>query len=189
MKILGKTKTILEDHDFKEIVSAKIIAITIVSVAGIILSIMTDRLDLVPGLLILLPGFLEMHGNILGSLSARIGTRLHTKEMKPTFRKNKLLKYNIFSSALLMFLVSTFLGLIAYLALLIFFKTSSAEIILISIIAALISTIITIPLTVKMSFWLFKHKHDPDDLMGPYVSSLGDIISILALFIAILVII
>jgi len=189
MKILGKTKAIIRDKDFKEILFAKLLSITIGVFAGLILSIITDRIELIPGLLILLPGFLEMHGNILGSLSARLGTKLHTKEIKAKFTNNKFITNNIISAAALMFLVSLVLGILAYLALLAIFNITNFDILFISIIAALISMVITIPLTITMTFWFFKHKYEPDDVMGPYVSSLGDIISIAALFIAVLIII
>jgi cation transporter-like permease len=38
-----------------------------------------------------------------------------------------------------------------------------------------------IPLTIYTTIWLFKHKFDPEDIMGPYVTTLGDIISILSI--------
>ena len=55
--------------DFREIVSAEFISITGGLMAGLILSFMLDKIYLVPGLFILIPGFLEMRGSLSGSRS------------------------------------------------------------------------------------------------------------------------
>lgn len=189
MKLIVRTKEFIADKDFKEILPAELGSITFGLIAGILLTTITGKLELIPGLLILLPGFLEMHGNILGSLSARLGTKLHTKEIKPKFNYNKVLKDNVLASAFLMILVSIILGILAYLAIFFIFKVNSLNILFISLFASIISIILTIPLTIWMSFWFFKHNYDPDDIMGPYITSLGDIISVIAIAVATLLII
>ena len=106
MKILGKR---VIDKDFKEIFTSEFFSVTGGLLAGIFLLVLVNKLELIPGLFILLPGFLEMHGNIFGSLAARLGALLHTKHIKPKFEHNKILYINIFSSILLLIIVSLFL--------------------------------------------------------------------------------
>ena len=72
MKIIGKKREKVIDKDFFEISVSELISVTGGIIAGIFLLGLIDKLSLIPGLLILLPGFLEMHGNISGSLTGRL---------------------------------------------------------------------------------------------------------------------
>ena len=110
MKILGKKRV---DKDFLEISVSQFISITGGVIAGIGLLSFIDKLVLIPGLLIMLPGFLEMHGNISGSLAARISVLLHTKKIKPR-GPNHLIKENVNASIFLFIITSIILGLLAF---------------------------------------------------------------------------
>jgi cation transporter-like permease len=173
-----------ERREFSEILSSQLVAITGGVIAGTLLAIFTDKLFLLPGLFILLPGFLELKGAIAGSLASRIGTELHTKKIK-TDGKSKLIKENKIASFILVFLISLILGVSTYLITYFIFGHNNPKLILVPLIAATISAIVLFPLTVKMALWLYKHHHDPDNVMGPYVASIGDIESILSILIAI----
>ncbi|MAG45435.1 MAG: hypothetical protein CMH63_01530 [Nanoarchaeota archaeon] len=173
-----------ERREFSEILSSQLVAITGGVIAGTLLAIFTDKLFLLPGLFLLLPGFLELKGAIAGSLASRIGTELHTKKIK-TDGKSKLIKENKIASFILVFFVSLILGVSVYLITYFIFGHNNPKLILVPLIAATISSILLFPLTVKMALWLYKHHHDPDNVMGPYVASIGDIESILSILIAI----
>ena len=88
------------DEEFREIFFSEIISITGGLFAGTMLAVFVNKLFLIPGLLILLPGFLEMRGNISGSLAGRLSVDLHLKKLKPAlkFKNNVLLKDNIAAS-------------------------------------------------------------------------------------------
>ncbi len=173
--------------DVKEILPVEIISITGGLLAGTMLSFMADKIYLIPGLLILLPGFLEMRGNISGSLSARLSAGLFLNAIKPKL-EGRILAGNVAASFILVVIVSLFLGVVAHFASSFFFGISEAKIILISLLAGVLSNIIEIPLTIVATFWLFRHGYDPNNIMGPYVTTTGDIISIAALMLAIVVI-
>ena len=111
-----------EQRDFYEIISSEFISITGGLVAGISLAFYTDKILLIPGLLILIPGFMEMRGNISGSLASRISSLLHIGYLKPELKKTKTLMGNIISSYLLAVTVGLVLGIVAYIATMIFFK-------------------------------------------------------------------
>ncbi|MEW6062820.1 MAG: magnesium transporter [Nanoarchaeota archaeon] len=187
MKILGKSKKRVIDKDIKEIFSAEILSRTVSILAGIFLVSIMGKLYFIPALLILLPGFLELKGNIVGSLSARLGTALHTKQIKPKIKYTNFIKQNILADLSLTVIISLILGVIAYLITYLIFDIANPEIILISLIAALLAMIILTPLTIFSSLWLFRHGYDPDDIMGPYVTSTGDVISTLALLVAVVI--
>jgi len=91
-------------------------------------------------------------------------------------------------ASLILALVGGFvLGFVAFLATLLFFHTASPSIILISVLATIISSIFMLPLTTGAVFWLFRHGLDPDDIMGPYITTIGDIIMVGSLYLAVTV--
>ena len=100
--------------DFREILSSQMVSIIGGLMAGIALAIYTDKLLLIPGMLIMLPGFLEMRGNISGSFASRLSSGLFLGVIKPGRIKTKIIKGNLLASFLLAILVSFALGLIAF---------------------------------------------------------------------------
>ncbi|PIN86846.1 hypothetical protein COV19_02470 [Candidatus Woesearchaeota archaeon CG10_big_fil_rev_8_21_14_0_10_44_13] len=170
--------------DFKEISAGQFVSITGGLIAGIILASIKDDLLLVPGLLILIPGFLEMKGNVNGSLASRLSSALHIGRIKPKIDNSPFIRENLLASLILVLLVGTVLGVASLAATYIYFHVFYIKIVYIAILTSLISDILSIPLTTVTCFWLFKKGYDPDNIMGPYVTTTGDIISLIALFLA-----
>lgn len=174
--------------DFREIFTAEIISMTGGLLAGSMLAVYIGNILLVPGLFILLPGFLEMRGNISGSLAARLGSALHLGSIKPEIKNNALLRQNLLAGFFLAISVALTLSAVAYMATKVLFGTATLEIIWIAVLAALLSNLFEIPITVLTTFWLFKKGYDPNNIMGPYVTTTGDIISVASLLLAILIV-
>ena len=129
-----------------------------------------------------------MRGNISGSFASRLSSGLFLKVIKPNKIKTKIIKDNIIASLILVVIVSLSLGLIAFLFNYLILKVLTFDIILIPLIAGIIANIIQIPLTLFVTFYLFKKGHDPNNIMGPFVTSTGDIMSIVSLLIALVII-
>ncbi|MBU2639937.1 MAG: magnesium transporter [Nanoarchaeota archaeon] len=165
---------------FEEIIFSQAFSIIGGLTAGTLLAIYTDRILLIPGLFILLPGFLEMGNAISGSLSARISSKLHLRELT-----HSILIKNIIASFVLIILSSISLGAITYLLSRFIFGIDNLRLILIPIVAAVISGIILLPLTSKITITLYHHHEDPDNLIGASSTTLGDIINIGAILLAI----
>lgn len=176
------------DTNFKEIFSSQIVSVFGGLIAGTFLAFYTDKLLLIPGMLILLPGFLEMRGNISGSFASRLSSGLFLGFIKPGKLKTGIIRGNLISSFLLAIIVSLSLGLIAFLINYVTLKTLTPEIIFLPLIAGIIANSIEIPLTLALTFYLFKKGHDPNNIIGPFVTSTGDITSILSLLVALLII-
>lgn len=174
-------------REFEEILFIEFISVTGGVFAGFLLANYLDKIALIPGLLILFPGFLAMRGNISGALAARVGAALHLGLLQHR-KHHYFLRANNLAAFCLGVAASLLLGIVAYLGTLLFFQASSPSIILVALIAGIISNIALIPLTSYTAVWLFKHGHDPDNIMGPYITTLGDIISVAALIIAVLVV-
>jgi len=186
LKAVAKPKVPKRTYrEFEEIFVSELISVTGGIFAGTMLALAVDKLALIPGILILMPGFLEMRGNISGSLAARLSTALHLKLINGDKHSRRMLHSNVWSAFLLGILVSAFLGLVAYVGTLLFFKISYPKIIIVALVAGIISNMILIPITTRTTIWLYRHGHDPDNIMGPYITTLGDIVSVASLLLGI----
>ncbi len=177
MRILGKT---ILDKDLIEIYFSQILSITGGIIAGVFLLNLIN-LEILAGLFILFPGLLELHGNIYGSLSARLGNLLLMGKLKDSKEKRDFIIQNIFAVLFLIIFVSFILGLIAYLFIYLIFGINNQIIILVSMISSIIGSFFEIPVTFYVTFWVYRHRLDPEDVMGPYITTMSDIISIISL--------
>ncbi|MBI4020305.1 MAG: magnesium transporter [Candidatus Aenigmarchaeota archaeon] len=184
----GKSRARSRRSDFREILFANIFSVTGGLFAGSLLSFAIDKAYLIPGLFILLPGFLEMRGSISGSLSARLSSGLWLEAMRPQVKGNRILRGNVMAALLLAVCVSLVLGGAAFLLSWLVFGKAITAIILVALIAGLLSNVIEIPATVMTTFWLFRRGEDPNNIMGPYVTTLGDVVSIFSLLLAMVVV-
>ena len=176
------------DKNFKEILSSEVISVIGGLIAGTMLAVYTNKILLIPGLLIVLPGFLEMRGNISGSFAARLSSGLFLGVIKPDNAMTKAVRGNFIASFILVILISFVLGLMAFFFNFFMFHLVTPQIILIPVIAGIIANMIEISLTFFATMYLFRKGHDPNNIMGPFVTSTGDVTSILALLVALVII-
>ena len=175
------------DKEFKEIFSSQIISIIGGLIAGTFLAIYTNNLLMLPGILILLPGFLEMRGNISGSFASRLSSGLFLKVIDPRKIKTNIIRGNLAASFILAIFVSLMLGLVAFLFNYFILGVLTIKIIFLPVVAGIIANAMEIPLTLFVTLYLFKKGHDPNNIMGPFVTSTGDITSILSLLVAMVI--
>jgi len=171
------------DKNFKEIFFSQIVSMIGGLIAGTVLAAYTGKLLLIPGMLILLPGFLEMRGNISGTFASRLSSGLFLGEIK-----KRAINGNLIASFVLAVFVSFVLGMTAYAFNLMILGVDFPKIIFLPLIAGIIANAIEIPLTLFATVYIFKKGHDPNNFMGPFVTSTGDITSIIALLIALVII-
>ncbi len=173
-------------NDFREIFAVELISVTGGLLAGVALASMTNQISLIPGLFILIPGFLEMRGALSGMMSSRLSSGLFLGVVKPRMA-DRISKSNMLATVSLVFISSIVLGVLAYLASSWFFGIENVKIVFISVIAGFVSMLMT-PLTVYTTFWVFRKGHDPNNIMGPYITTLGDVMSVASFMIAIAVV-
>lgn len=175
--------------EFGEIFGSEILSTTGSIAAGIGLSFMYAEFSILPGLLIFLPGFLAMRGSITGSLSARVGSALHMGKIKPKFRLNAFLKANLWATFTLTLIISVTLGIAAsFMNYFIFGGAFDYRLVTVAVMAGILSSAIQVPIAIISEIWFFKHKFNPDNIMGPFVTTTGDIVSVLSLFVTLLVV-
>lgn len=173
------------DKDFGEILTSQFLSVAGGLIAGTLLAIYTDKLFLIPGILIIFPAFLDMRGNISGTLASRLSSGMYLKVINPKKINSNIIQSNMLASFLLALAVSAFLGIAAFIINYAIFSIATPQVILIPVIAGIIASAIEIPLTTAATTYLFRKGHDPDNIMGPLVTSTGDISSIIALLIAV----
>lgn len=176
------------DKTFKEIFISQIISIFGGLIVGTTLVIYTDKIFIIPSMLLIIPGILQMRENISGSFASRLSSGLFLRVIKPNKIKTKIIKGNLYASFFLAILTSLIIGLIAFFFNYLLTHMFLFKIILIPLIAGIIANIIEIPLTLFTTLYLFKKGYDPNNIMGPFVTSTGDVISILSILITIMII-
>jgi len=157
--------------------------------AGIVLASGEELIALVPGLLILFPAVLSLRGNISSALGSRLGSAIHlglidARVSWMTFR-GPTVKENIAASTVLNIMMSFLLGILAYLvSVSIGLNANLFVLVFISLLAGLLSGVFLIFLTLFLAVFTASKGLDPDNVLTPSVATIGDIFTVLFLFIS-----
>ncbi|MEX0920584.1 MAG: magnesium transporter [Candidatus Pacearchaeota archaeon] len=177
------------DKNFKEIFSAQFFAIIGGLVSGIVLVVYLDKIFIIPGMLIIIPGFMAMRGNISGGLASRVTVGLLLGLISPDRKNDRIVKGNLSASLFLAAIISLLLGLVAFTFNYFVSGIITPKIILVPLLAGIISTFLLDHITLYATIKLFKKGYDPNNMMGPLVTTAGDVTSILSLLIIIFLIV
>ncbi|UCG30448.1 MAG: magnesium transporter, partial [candidate division WOR-3 bacterium] len=154
--------------------------------AGSILGKMHERLDVIPGLIILVPAVMGLRGNIGTALGSRISASLHLGLVGGKFSFNKFTLSNIGAGFSLSFTVSIVIGLFARFVCYIFGLPSIplVNLLLIAILASAMASVVLIPFTVTLTYFAFNRRLDPDNIVAPIIGMVGDVITVAVVFLA-----
>lgn len=159
--------------------------------AGTILGSETMRAGIseVPGLLLLLPAFLATRGGVYGSLGARLSTGLHQGLIEPQFRLDRRLRNAILASFVNGMSVSVFIAVVTYLWLtLLGTEGNLLQLIGIMVVAGFLSAALMISVLIAVIFVGYRRGLDPDNVIGPVVTTLGDVFGVFFLLVGIYVV-
>lgn len=176
-----------ERRDFEEILSAEAVSLTGGVFAGSVLLLFSGALEQLPGLLILLPGFLELRGSVSGALSARLSSGLLLGALKPRWG-GRVLRGNVVAALSIAMIVAAALAALAFVLGGAVFGIADPRIFAVALLAVAVTSLIEVPVTVASTFWLFRRGHDPNNVMGPYVTMVGDVLSVASLMVAVRVV-
>ncbi len=159
--------------------------------AGVVLASMEDALSALPGLLVLIPPLLGMRGSIAGAFGSRLGSALHQGIIKPDLRGDENLVHSVIASLGEGATMAVVIAFLAYAMTLALGRECIGIVSLatVSLTVWALSAFILIGLVMIFAFTIFKHGIDPDNVMGPMVTSAGDVLTVLAFFIAVRIII
>ncbi|TMT85349.1 hypothetical protein E2L06_01525 [Haloterrigena sp. H1] len=147
---------------------------------------MTEGFERFPGMLLLLPAFLATRGNVYGALGARISSGLHQGMIDPEFSWDRRLVNAVVASFINGIGVSVFIAVLSWGILQVLGRESARLIELISIMVVsgvLTSTTLIFGL-LTLVFASYEYGLDPDNLIGPIVTTLGDFFGVVFLFTA-----
>jgi len=159
-------------------------------VAGIVLGKMTGILESLPALILLITPAIGMRGNIFGAMGSRLGTALHTGMFSTSLKSYSILSQNIYASMINTVLISFALGLMAWgVALLLKIESiGMVEFVLISMIGGIISSFFVLLITMGVAVTGYKRGWDIDNMSAPIITAAGDMVTLPALFLAVILI-
>ena len=156
--------------------------------AGVVLGGMRPELRAVPGLLVLIPALLATRGNVYGSLGARIATGLHQGLVEPRLgsadRRLAAAATAAVSNGLL---ASTFASVVVFVLLTLLGNSVAPlpTLVGIALVAGVLSGVVLTVVVVAVVFAGYRRGRDPDTLVGPIVTTTGDVFGVLFLLLAV----
>ncbi|QZA88062.1 magnesium transporter [Salinarchaeum sp. IM2453] len=155
--------------------------------AGLVLEELLDSVARFPGLLVMVPVFLATRGNVYGALGGRISSGLHQGLIKPKLEWNDRLVNAVIASFINGIGISIVIGVISWGALEILGREAAAlyEFVGIMLIAGVLTSVVMIIGLLVLIFAGYRLGYDPDNLVGPIVTTLGDIFGMLFLLLAV----
>jgi mgtE-like transporter len=166
---------------------SEVLSISGGTLAGVFLAsgAMQNLLEKFPGLLIMVPGFLGLRGNILGAVSARVGTGLHTGLIEPKITLKDATAMNFVASFLLSTFVNALIAVLAYcVSVILGMDAVLWKLMVVGALSGALASVIVGPFTIMLTILVFRRGIDPDSVMGPLVTSVGDITAVICLFLA-----
>lgn len=160
-------------------------------VAGVLLQGMRGVLETMPGLLVLVPAMIGLRGNISSSLGARLGSAIHLGLVGSTaggtrlrdVLRNRELVENVNGSLALSVIMPAIAALAAYGTSRIFGLAiiGLGPLFLIAVASGLASGVILAGITVAIVLVAHRRGLDPDNVTGPFLATVGDVLTLLIL--------
>ncbi len=152
--------------------------------AGSVFGNMTELLQTLPGLIVLIPALMNLKGNIDITLGSRLGSAAHMGLISVDELWNKEFRENISAAFILTVFMAVIAGVFAYITCLIFGLQHINPLILIAIavLTAILAGIILIFSTILLIILAFKRGYDPDNITAPALATIGDLITLGCLF-------
>ncbi len=127
-----------------------------------------------------------MRGNIFASLGSRMSTALHVGEVS-RLERSPIIMGNIGASLFLTLSVSFCLAILSRVTASIFgfASISIIDLVVISVVGGFISSLVILVFTLLIAVQSFSRGWDPDNVTAPLITSIGDLITLPCLFVAV----
>ncbi len=155
--------------------------------AGLILYAVTPTADRLPGLVILITPSIGLGGNIFTTFGNRLSTSVHTGSYTRSIRPRSVLGQNLLASFTLTMFMSVVLAVMTKIIMIAFgihHGLGLLDLLMISVLGSLISDLPVVILTVALTLGAVRFDWDLDNLVAPVVSTLGDVLTIPAIWVA-----
>jgi mgtE-like transporter len=155
--------------------------------AGAVLGSLTSTFERRPGLLLLVPAAIGLRGNVFGSLGNRVSTSIHAGELQLRLRRSTILGQNVLAAGALTLGMSVVLVLITALVsvgLGLGDTIGLADLTLVSVGGGLVASLPVLAATLGLAAGAVRFGWDLDNVTAPLVSTLGDVLTLPALWLA-----
>ncbi len=156
-------------------------------IAGAVLGAITDTFERFPGLLVLVPAAIGLRGNVFSALGNRLSTAIHLGNFRLSVRRQTLMGQNVAASMVLTLALSLLLAVVAKtvaVALGVMNTISVLDLAVISIVGGLLASLVVLVASILLAAGSVRYGWDLDNLIAPLVSTLGDVLTLPALWIA-----
>ncbi|MBN2330923.1 MAG: magnesium transporter [Candidatus Aenigmarchaeota archaeon] len=175
--------------DVREIFEESIPVLTLTAAisifSGFFLNNNEEVLKFLPGLLIIIPSFIAINGNISSVMTSRLSSALHMGLIKPDFRRTSLLMRNFYSMIFISLVSFPVLGLIAGGLNVLFGGGAECMLafLLITFAAGMTTALVLIFVSMLFSYLTYRRGLDPDNVVIPLLTTIGDLVGISVLLI------
>jgi mgtE-like transporter len=156
-------------------------------VAGAFLGAITGTFEKYPGLLVLVPAAIGLRGNIFGSFGNRISTSIHAGTFRWSLRREAALGQNVLASMLLTMGISLALAVVAKAVAVGLGISDSIDLLsmaTVSIVGGLLGSVVVLAASLGLTAGAVRFGWDLDNVTAPLVSTLGDVLTLPALYLA-----
>ena len=155
--------------------------------AGAMLGSITATFAKFPGLLVLVPAAIGLRGNIFGTFGNRISTTIHAGTFRMSTRPESVLGQNVLAASSLTLVMSVVLAVLAKavaVALGLSDTVSILTLVVISVVGGVLASVVVLGATLGLSGGAVRYGWDLDNVNAPLVSTLGDVVTLPALWVA-----
>jgi len=156
-------------------------------VAGAVLGSLAATFERYPGLLLLVPAAIGLRGNVFGALGNRVSTSIHAGELQLRLRGSTVLGQNVLAAAALTLGMSMALVLIVVLIAMTLGQGATigiADLALVSVGGGALASLPVLAATLGLAAGAVRFGWDLDNVTAPLVSTLGDVLTLPALWLA-----
>jgi mgtE-like transporter len=156
-------------------------------VAGAFLGTVSKTFSNRPGLLVLVPAAIGLRGNIFTPVGSRLSTAIHTGTFSLSRNRRSVLGQNVIAAVVLTVAASVILGIVAKAIAVALGHSGSvpvADFVVVSTVGGVLASAVVRASTVGIAAGAVRFGWDLDDVSAPLVSTLGDVLTLPALWLA-----
>ena len=187
----ARPRAVTRSTDRAQTLTALAVNSTTSLVAGLTLGALTGTFDRLPGLLVLVPAAIGLRGNVFSALGSRLSTAVHTGTFSLSRHRDTVMAENVIGALVLTTGLSLALAIGAWLLATVALAVTPIPLVdlaLISIVGGLLASTVVLGVTVGLAVLAAQRGWDLDNLVAPVVATLGDVLTLPALWLAYLVI-
>lgn len=155
--------------------------------AGAFLGSITGTFERYPGLLVLVPAAIGLRGNIFGAFGNRMSTAIHAGTFRWSLRREAVLGQNVMATMVLTMGMSLALAVVAKVLALGLGIEGSIDLpalALVSILGGLLGSVVVLGASLGLTAGAVRYGWDLDNVTAPLVSTMGDVLTLPALYLA-----